>query len=163
MAAWAFTIIGGLPSSLCRASSFLTTPSSCLMFVFTFEAINSITSNFISSLSRSDFLLMMAHLVSKSGGWISAIRPHSNLFLSRSSRLLISFGGRSDTRTICLPALCRALNVWKNSSWVLSLPAINWISSISSTSACLYLFWKSPVLFSLMAAIISFVKVSPST
>ena len=35
----------------------------------------------------------------------------------------------------CLPSNS-ALKVWKNSSWVRSLPAKNWMSSISSASTC---------------------------
>ena len=44
------------------------------------------------------------------------------------------FGGKSEVITICFWWLHRALNVWKNSSIVASLPAKNWISSISRTS-----------------------------
>ena len=43
-------------------------------------------------------------------------------------------GGRSDEMTICLFALCSVLKVWKNSSWMPSLPSMNWMSSTSSTS-----------------------------
>ncbi len=42
--------------------------------------------------------------VSRSGGWMSVIRPHSNRERRRSSSVAISFGGRSDEITICLPA-----------------------------------------------------------
>src|SRR5436309_10527557 len=73
----------------------------------------------------------MASRVSKSGGWMSAMSPHSNLDRSLSSRVGISFGGRSDEMTICLLISCSALNVWKNSSFVRSLPARNWTSSRS--------------------------------
>jgi hypothetical protein len=46
----------------------------------------------------------------------------------------MAFGGRSELSTICLPSSWMALNVWKNSSWVRSLSAMNWMSSIRSRS-----------------------------
>ncbi len=46
----------------------------------------------------------------------------------------MSFGGLSLESTICFPEEYRALNVWKNSSWVCSRPASDWMSSIRSTS-----------------------------
>ena len=84
--------------------------------------------------SASAFLRRMATLVSRSGGWMSAIRPHSNLDRSRSSRAVISCGGASLLMTICLAESKSALKVWKNSVCVLSLPPMNWMSSTSSTS-----------------------------
>ena len=45
-----------------------------------------------------------------------------------------TFGGRSDVMTICFSLLCSVLKVWKNSSWVCTLPSRNWMSSMSSTS-----------------------------
>jgi len=52
--------------------------------------------------------------VSRSGGWMSTVSPHWNREMSRSLRPVISFGGRSEERTICRFAWCRVLNVWKN-------------------------------------------------
>ena len=52
---------------------------------------------------RSAFRLIIAVRVSKSGGEISVSKPHSNRDFSRSSSVLISFGGRSEVSTICLP------------------------------------------------------------
>ena len=52
----------------------------------------------------------------------------------RSSRSLISPGARSAEMTICLLWSMSALKVWKNSSCVLSLPAMNCTSSTISTS-----------------------------
>ena len=72
--------------------------------------------------------------VSSSGGWTSVIRPHSKRVRSRSSRVASCLGGRSEEMTICLLALCSVLKVWKNSSWMPSLPSMNWMSSTSSTS-----------------------------
>jgi len=46
----------------------------------------------------------------------------------------MAFGGRSLDMMICFPSSWIALKVWKNSSWVPSLPAMNWMSSMSSTS-----------------------------
>ena len=72
--------------------------------------------------------------VSRSGGWTSVIRPHSNRVRSRSSSVVSCLGGRSEVMTICLFALCSVLKVWKNSSCVRSLLSRNWMSSISRTS-----------------------------
>ena len=47
--------------------------------------------------------------------------------------------------TICLPSSTKALNVWKNSSCVLSLPMRNWTSSTISTSTERMLSLKSMV------------------
>ena len=76
----------------------------------------------------------MAIFVSRSGGWISAISPHSKRERRRSSMAEISFGGQSEEITICFCWSYSALNVWKNSSWVRSRAAMNWISSTISTS-----------------------------
>ena len=43
--------------------------------------------------------------------------------------------------------------MWKNSSWILSFPAINWISSINRTSIFLYLFLNCSFLLSFIALI----------
>src|SRR5690606_40492207 len=67
------------------------------------------------------FFRKMAILVSKSGGVISVINPHSKRERRRSSSVGISFGGRSLEMTICLFSLCNVLKVWKNSSCVDSL------------------------------------------
>ena len=72
--------------------------------------------------------------VSRSGAVRSAMSPHSKRLRSRSSSVAISFGGRSDESTICLPSSWIALKVWKNSSCVRSLSAMNWMSSMSSRS-----------------------------
>ncbi len=50
------------------------------------------------------FLRRIAMRVSRSGGWMSVIRPHSNRERRRSSSVAISFGGRSDEITIWRPA-----------------------------------------------------------
>ena len=63
----------------------------------------------------------MAMRVSRSGGVRSAMSPHSNRERRRSSRVVIALGGRSEERTICLPASWMALKVWKNSSCPLAL------------------------------------------
>ncbi|SKV09789.1 Uncharacterised protein [Mycobacteroides abscessus subsp. abscessus] len=72
--------------------------------------------------------------VSSSGGCTSVIRPHSKRVRNRSSRVARPFGGRSEEITICLFALCKVLKVWKNSSWIPSLPSMNWMSSTRRTS-----------------------------
>ena len=50
------------------------------------------------------FLRRMAMRVSRSGGWMSVISPHSNRLRSRSSSVAMSRGGRSLDMTICEPA-----------------------------------------------------------
>ncbi len=72
--------------------------------------------------------------VSRSGAVRSAMRPHSKRLRRRSSSVMICLGGRSLERTICLPSSWMALKVWKNSSCVRSLSAMNWMSSMSSRS-----------------------------
>ena len=49
------------------------------------------------------FLRRIAIRVSRSGGWMSVMSPHSNRERSRASRVAISRGGRSDEMTIWLP------------------------------------------------------------
>ena len=44
----------------------------------------------------------MAMRVSRSGGWISTIRPHSKRERRRSSSVTMALGGRSEESTICL-------------------------------------------------------------
>ena len=61
------------------------------------------------------------------------MRPPSKRLRRRSSSVGMSLGGRSLLTTICFLSK-RALKVWKNSSWVWSLPARNWMSSMSRTS-----------------------------
>ena len=53
---------------------------------------------------------------------------------SRSSRVGMASGGRSELSTIWRLDWWRWLKVWKNSSWVSFLPSKNWMSSTSSTS-----------------------------
>ena len=72
--------------------------------------------------SASAFFLRIATFVSRSGGWMSAIRPHSKRDRSRSSRDGISRGGQSLLMTSCFWASKSELNVWKNSVCVPSLP-----------------------------------------
>ena len=49
------------------------------------------------------FFRRIAIRVSRSGGWMSVISPHSNRERNRASSVAISFGGRSDESTIWLP------------------------------------------------------------
>jgi len=63
---------------------------------------------------------------------------------------------------ICFPSVWRWLKVWKNSSWVLSLPIINWISSINRTSMFLYLSRKFSMADSL-PAVLPFLRASISS
>ena len=75
------------------------------------------------------FLRRIAMRVSRSGAWMSVRRPHSNRERSRSSSVAISRGGRSEEMMICDPLSYSELKVWKNSSWIRSLPSKNWMSS----------------------------------
>ena len=50
--------------------------------------------------SASDFFWRIASLVSRSGGWMSVMSPHSNLVRSRSSRVEIFLGARSEVMMI---------------------------------------------------------------
>ena len=54
--------------------------------------------------SASAFRFRIATFVSRSGGWMSAIKPHSNRERRRSSSAVISCGGRSLLSTICFCA-----------------------------------------------------------
>lgn len=65
---------------------------------------------------------------------MSATRPQLRRDFRRSSMPSRSDGDLSDEMTICRPWSTRALKVWKNSSWVDSLPLMNCTSSIISTS-----------------------------
>ena len=102
----------------------------------------------------------MAILVSKSGGCMSVTSPHSKRETSRSSSAWISFGGLSLETTICLWASKRVLKVWKNSSYVDSLPAMKCISSIRRTSTFLYFSLNDGVVLVCIALISWFVKSS---
>ena len=117
-------------------------PSSSRMFWSNFDAIMSRTSSGTSMPSRFAFSCRMAMRVSRSGGCTSTHRPHRNRLRSRSSIPDSSFGARSDAMTICRSLPCSALNVWKNSVWVSSRFARNWMSSTSSTSTSRYRRWN---------------------
>ena len=94
---------------------------------------------------------------------MSAINPHSKRLRRRSSISANSFGERSLAMTICFIDSCSALNVWKNSSCVRSLPARNWISSINRTSTFLNLSRKLVILSYRNELIISLVNFSLET
>src|SRR5438046_9261639 len=79
----------------------------------------------------------MAIRCSRSGCPMSATRPHSKREINRSSSPGISFGGRSEVSTICLCPSNSALNVWKNSSWVISFPSRKCTSSTRKRSTSL--------------------------
>ena len=80
------------------------TPSSCLMLEVMFVAIYSTASSERMRPSCAALLRVIAILVSRSGGWISAISPHSKRVRRRSSSCAISIGGRSEVMTIWFPA-----------------------------------------------------------
>ena len=66
---------------------------------------------------------------------MSATRPHDSRDRIRGAIPSRSCGARSEVITSRRPAVMISFIVWKNSSWVESLPAMNWTSSISSRSA----------------------------
>ena len=127
-------MVSGRPERSEKARTRVRAPSSSRMLDCTWRAMVSRISSGTWRPARSALERRMAMRVSRSGGWISTIRPHSKRERRRSSRVTMALGGRSEEITICLSWLCRVLKVWKNSSWVDSLPAMNWMSSISSTS-----------------------------
>ena len=104
------------------------------MLLTTLRAMNSTTSDPIGTDDSSALARRMAIRVSRSGAVRSAMRPHSKRLRSRSSSVVICLGGRSEERTICFPSSWIVLKVWKNSSWVRSLSAMNWMSSIRRRS-----------------------------
>ena len=66
---------------------------------------------------------------------MSATRPHDRRDRMRGAIPSRSCGARSEVITSRRPAVMISFIVWKNSSCVESLPAMNWTSSISSRSA----------------------------
>ena len=150
----------GMPLMLAYATTRLSAPSSSRTLLTTLRAMNSMTSDGMRWSWSSAFERRIAMRVSRSGGVRSAMRPHSKRLRSRSSRVVIAFGGRSDDRTTCLPASWMALNVWKNSSCVRSRSAMNWMSSMSRTSMRRYRPRKSSIFCSRIELMKSFVNFS---
>ncbi len=65
-----------------------------------FSAMNESTSEGISMAENSAFFSRMASRVTRSGGWMSVMRPDLNLLRSRSSNVGMASGARSEERTI---------------------------------------------------------------
>ena len=61
---------------------------------------------------------------------------------------------------ICAPPSYSELNVWKNSSWIRSLPSKNWMSSTRSTSKLRYRRLKPSIRLSRSESMKSFMNVS---
>ena len=102
---WASSAVIGRPVSDENATTRVSAPSSSRMFVEIRPAmkVRSCGSGmWIESVLT--FFRRIAMRVSRSGGWMSVISPHSNRDRRRASSVAISFGGRSDERTIWLPA-----------------------------------------------------------
>ena len=78
---------------LANAVTRISAPSSSRMLVWILEAMNSRTSGGAVSRSIAAFLRRIAMRVSRSGGWTSVIRPHSNRLRSRSSSASSRLGG----------------------------------------------------------------------
>ena len=139
----------------------MSAPSSSRTLLCTRRATCSTTSSATITPLSSALLRKMAMRVSRSGEEMSAIKPHSKRERRRSSRSEISFGVRSEVITICLPAECSALKVWKNSSCVRSLSAMNWMSSIRRTSIFLKRERNASAAPCWIPRMNSFVKASP--
>ena len=75
------------------------------MLLTTLRAMNSMTSDVIGTAPSSALARRMAIRVSRSGAVRSAMRPHSNRLRSRSSRVRIAFGGRSERQDDLLAVL----------------------------------------------------------
>ena len=75
------------------------------MLLTTLRAMNSMTSDVIGTAPSSALARRIAMRVSRSGAVRSAMRPHSNRLRSRSSRVRIAFGGRSERQHDLLAVL----------------------------------------------------------
>ena len=84
-----------LPKAVTRISA----PLSSRTLSVTLEAMNSRTSSGTWKGSRSSFFCKMARRVSSSGGWTSVMSPDRKRLRSRSSRVAMDLGGRSEVRT----------------------------------------------------------------
>ena len=94
---WASSTVIGRPVSDENATTRVSAPSSSRMFVEMRPAMKVSTCGsgmWIPSILT--FLRRIAMRVSRSGGWMSVISPHSNRERSRASSVAISFGGRSE-------------------------------------------------------------------
>ena len=93
-------IVSSTSLRLAKAATRMSAPSSSRMLFVMFEAMNSITSSGIAPVTCSAFLWRIASRVSRSGGWMSVIRPILKRLRSRSSSVEIASGGRSEDSTI---------------------------------------------------------------
>ena len=80
----------------------ISAPSSSRMLRSMLLAMSSSTSPGTSRRSICAFLRRIAMRVSRSGGWMSVISPHSKRERSRSSNPESCLGGRSEVMTTCL-------------------------------------------------------------
>ena len=115
-------------------------PSRSLMLVLTFSAIYSMASSSISAPISSALERRIAHLSSNLGNWRSKAPAQVRREARRSSTDLIWLGKRSDVTMICLFNWYKALKILKNSSWLFSLPTMNWKSSMIKQSR-VWNFW----------------------
>jgi len=95
-----------------KATTRVRQPSSSRIFVGTREAISMSTSSSARVMrSLCTFFWRMATRVSRSGGWMSVMSPHSKRETRRSSRVARPLGCLSDVMTICFWASYNALKV----------------------------------------------------
>ena len=95
------TVIGR-PVSDENATTRVSAPSSSRMLVeirLAMKVRTCVSGTWIASVFT--FLRRMAIRVSRSGGWMSVISPHSKRLRRRDSSVAIARGGRSDEITIC--------------------------------------------------------------
>ena len=98
---WAVARLVSAPVSEEYAKKRVSAPSSSRTLERMLRAMNSATSSGSLTRSISAFFWRMAIFVSRSGGWISAMRPYSKRERRRSSMEEISLGGQSEETTIC--------------------------------------------------------------
>ena len=84
--------LSGVPLRSLKASTRVRAPSSSRMLLCTRRAIISRYSGSTARPARSAFERRMATRVSKSGGWMSAVRPHSKRERRRSSSVTRALG-----------------------------------------------------------------------
>jgi hypothetical protein len=124
----------GWLSSCCLIDSVVVTHSNSLILSTILDTISSESSFDNWSHFWSHFDDRIASLVSKSGAFTSHITQSVKRVLNLGSKIVSSFGERSQERMICLFFSTIELKIPKNTSWVLSFHAKNWISSIIKTS-----------------------------
>src|SRR3989338_121107 len=153
----------GVLDSLAAITTRFKAPSSSRMLVFTLSAIYMSTFSGIVIFFVSVLVRKIKRRVSKSGRPMSAIIPPSKRERNRSSSVAMACGGRSDDMMIWLFFWYNVLNMWKNSSCIFSVRAINCISSIIKQSTVRYLSFNEFISWFLKASTTSVIYFSEGT